>query len=219
MRWALLIFHESILLLSLLFSDAIQSFLNSSYSFSLPLRAVVDNGAHGLIAFCSWNVVVLPRNLFDVSEFLPSCLCAFLACFIDVDHFLLASSWSLSAATSLDRRPPFHTSIPLVSLSAFVGCLRKYYDWETAEGRTRFGSGWPGWSAILGPMALVAVTTHHARDALRRGIWLWPFHSTRHTPPLPYPVVYAFTLAFPIFVSCFLYRRVAPAEIPTVEEV
>ena len=207
MRWAVCLVHETILLLSLLIADAVQYFVNDA-STSPFLRAAVDNGAHGLIAGCSWNVVILPEKLV---HFLPSLLCCLLACLIDVDHFLVAASWRLNDATNLHRRPPFHASLPLISLSAFVSVLRLYLHGETAAVR-----GWPGWSVFCGPMALVAVTSHHARDALRRGIWLWPFHTTRHTPPLPAPLVYALTLTFPLFVSHCLYQpaaRLASADV------
>jgi hypothetical protein len=42
----------------------------------------------------------------------------------------------------------------------------------------------------------VAVSTHHLRDATRRGLWCWPLGST---PPLPYPLFLALTALLPLW--------------------
>ena len=194
----LLFFYEMLLLLSLLAADGVQHLLSIVEATPL-LCAAADNAAHGLIALCSWNVVSLPQR-FIVSELYPSILCALLACVIDIDHFLFSKSWSLADAVRLKRRPPFHATIPLITLSGVVCFFRRYY--HLHEDVLKSGLGW---STLFGPIALVAVTSHHVRDALRRGIWLWPLFATKHTPSMPYPLVYALTLLFPIFVARFIY--------------
>lgn len=187
--------YEAALFLALLAADFGQ-FLLKKYHGSQLLLAVGDSAAHGMIAFCSWNVVTLPKRL---SELCPAMICTVLATVIDIDHFIIADSWSLADAVRLSRRPPFHATIPLVLASGFICLVRKYYHMHNEFLTINL-------LTVLGPIALVAVTSHHLRDALRRGIWLWPFHKTQHTPSLPYPLVYALTLLFPLFVAKFIYR-------------
>lgn len=58
----------------------------------LYFRAVVDNVAHGIIAFVSWCIVSemqTRKHLFD------GIACGFIACGIDVDHFISAKSFKL----------------------------------------------------------------------------------------------------------------------------
>ncbi len=55
------------------------------------LRALFDNSAHGAIAFLSWSAVV-GMNKRGVAE---SILCGVLACGIDLDHFVMAKSFTL----------------------------------------------------------------------------------------------------------------------------
>ena len=59
------------------------------------LRALVDNMAHGVIAFVSWCVVseVLTRK--DLAD---GVLSAFFACALDVDHFIAARSFNLQVS-------------------------------------------------------------------------------------------------------------------------
>ena len=119
-----LFLHETLLLLTLMAADTFQHLVKRSSSQFL--RAVVDNASHGLIAFASFNVVTLPHRI-SWSEFQAAIVCAVLACLIDLDHFLIADSWSLQAATRLNRRPPLHASLPLISLSLFVCLLGRYF--------------------------------------------------------------------------------------------
>ena len=58
------------------------------------LRALVDSSAHGTIAFFSWIAVVglTRRGVFQ------SFFCAFFACAIDLDHFIMAKSYSLKVS-------------------------------------------------------------------------------------------------------------------------
>lgn len=43
-------------------------------------------------------------------------------------------------------------------------------------------------------MAFTAITSHHTRDATRRGFWIRPYG---HTPPVPYAIYVALTVALP----------------------
>lgn len=56
------------------------------------LRALLDNGVHGLIGLWSWAIVI---GLRKKSDFYEVALAGFLASIIDLDHFYLAGSLSL----------------------------------------------------------------------------------------------------------------------------
>lgn len=93
--------------------------------------------------------------------------CAVLACLLDLDHFVAAAWWnsgrpSLSAAMHLPSRP-FGHAVAFVAASVALSAA--------AAPRS------PTWLIIA-----VAWGTHLMRDALRRGLWLWPAGST---PPVP----------------------------------
>ena len=55
----------------------------------------MDNMAHGVIAFVSWCVVseVLTRK-----DLVDGVLSAFIACALDVDHFIAARSFNLQVS-------------------------------------------------------------------------------------------------------------------------
>ena len=54
--------------------------------------ALVDNSAHGVIAFISWCVVSEVRARKDFAD---GAVCALIACALDVDHFIAARSLQL----------------------------------------------------------------------------------------------------------------------------
>lgn len=56
------------------------------------------------------------------------------------------------------------------------------------------------WLATLSWIAMVAVLSHHIRDATRRGLWLWPLGST---PPIPY-FGYIFLLALLPLITAYV---------------
>ncbi|CAM4669149.1 unnamed protein product [Lepidochelys kempii] len=58
------------------------------------LRALSDNGVHGVVGVWSWVIVIGLRKKSDFSEVI---LAGFLSSVIDVDHFFLAHSLSLQA--------------------------------------------------------------------------------------------------------------------------
>lgn len=93
--------------------------------------------------------------------------CAILACLLDVDHF--AAGWwhsgrpTLSAAMHLPTRPFGHAAAFVVSATLVTAALAPRS---------------PAWLGVA-----VAWGTHLLRDALRRGLWLWP--APVSSPPLP----------------------------------
>ena len=50
-------------------------------------------------------------------------------------------------------------------------------------------------------LSFTAIITHHLRDALRRGLWFWPFGSTE---PLSLPMYIIVMISVPIFISNFM---------------
>jgi len=69
--------------------------------FGRPFWALVDSGAHGLVALLvTAPLLQSPRLL--ILAFVAGTL-------VDVDHFLAAGSRSFQAATQLEKRPPTHS--------------------------------------------------------------------------------------------------------------
>ena len=73
-------------------------FVSVQYQQSPYLRALVDNSAHGLIAFVSWCVV---SEIQTRKDLLDAILCGLIACVIDVDHFIAAKSCRLQVRGNL----------------------------------------------------------------------------------------------------------------------
>ncbi|XP_037519896.1 transmembrane protein 267 [Rhipicephalus sanguineus] len=126
------------------------------------IRALADNATHGLIAFLCWLMV--SGQPLRKASLLDSLLSGLFGCAVDVDHFVAARSLKIENATNLKTRPFLHcSSVVLVSLSV-VALLGKLL----------------GLSQVykVALIAFVAVASHHLRDSIRRGLWLWPFGST-----------------------------------------
>ena len=81
---------------------------------------------------------------------------------MDLDHFIAARSLKLHQATSLQKRPLLHNT-PLT----FVITIGVYATFKWTFGDQKF--------AVLSSLCLFnAWITHQLRDALRRGLWLYP---------------------------------------------
>ena len=80
-------------------------------------RAVVDNTAHGVIAFVSWCVVSEIRTRKDLMD---GILCGFIACAIDVDHFIAAKSFKLQVRRSLDLSVHVYVAVNFLFQVIFV---------------------------------------------------------------------------------------------------
>uniref|UniRef100_A0A0A9Y8C5 Transmembrane protein 267 n=1 Tax=Lygus hesperus TaxID=30085 RepID=A0A0A9Y8C5_LYGHE len=195
-----LLFTASICLTALIGDKLVDLFSNLN-----ELKALADSSTHGLIGVFSWAATLsyLRSKRFSLTgnRLLDIGLCGIIASVIDLDHFYAAKSFSLTAATSLDRRPPLHcTSLWLIVLSlALISSVVLKAEWL--------------WT--LASMIGVAVFSHHIRDATRRGIWLWPVGST---PPIPYFGYILLLTILPLVASYFLPQH-APggySEISTV---
>ncbi|CAL8341534.1 unnamed protein product [Arctogadus glacialis] len=152
----------------------------------LWLRAGLDNATHALVGLWSWAIVIGLRKRSDVYEVL---LAGLLASLIDLDHFYTAGSLSLKAAVSLPHRPPLHCSslIPVLCLSL-----------RLLMSLARLKDAW----CSLPWMLFVSMTTHHVRDAVRRGLWVCPLGNTA---PIPYWLYVGTTATLPHLVSVLMY--------------
>ena len=78
-------------------------FLSVQGEYATYIGALVDNAAHGIIAFFSWCIVCeihVRRDLID------GVLCGVIACAVDIDHFIAAKSFKLQVRhnTQLKKR-------------------------------------------------------------------------------------------------------------------
>ena len=116
---------------------------------------------------------------------------------MDLDHFLSAKSFKLDKALSLPSRPPFHNT-PLTFLLAFVIYIAVY--WTVNDQKL----------SLMSALSLVnAWISHQLRDALRRGLWLYPVMPD--TEPLSMPQYLSalfclFFLEFVILEVTFKYK-------------
>jgi len=153
-------------------------------------RAFIDSTTHGAVALLSW-MAVLGRSC-SADGVRQSFLCALVAMLVDADHFLAAGSLRLKDALSLSSRPPFHNSSLILIL--FVSLYTVPYIIGYAGDPDSLVSHLP-W------IVLVALLSHHVRDATRRGLWFWPFGSTR---PLPNWLYITIVIALPLLVKLIL---------------
>ncbi|XP_054843063.1 transmembrane protein 267 [Eublepharis macularius] len=150
------------------------------------LRALSDNTVHGIVGLWSWAIVIGLKKKSNFSEVI---FAGFLSSVIDMDHFILAGSFSLKAALTLPQRPFLHCStvIPVVCLMLkFIMHLFKLKD---------------SW-CFLPWMLFISWASHHVRDGTRHGLWICPFGKTA---PLPYWLYVAITASLPNFCSFIMY--------------
>lgn len=157
------------------------------------LRIAADSGTHACIAGLIWissiqahppfhsentlGVVVLIQEV--IYRVTANWAIFFLACFagslLDVDHFLAANSWTITAATHLQLRPFGHSvlfacSIPI---GVYIGVR-----WCSSAGTTSHQASAIYWAIF----SWSALFSHQLRDALRRGLWFYPLNYS--SPPL-----------------------------------
>ncbi len=184
--------------------------------------ALSDTAIHGLISSCSWAmavvvVVVLAADcdeqqspnitasnffLFPHLKVLPVLkdliACFLLAALIDVDHIFAAGSLNIAAMASLERRPVMHNTplVVLISAAAFVSF--HFFSCQFSFCRKEHLHLHLLWLHFL-----VASLTHHIRDGLRHGLYLWPL-SPSSTAPVSLPFYFWFLLLFPLLVALLL---------------
>lgn len=168
---------------------------------------LLDNAAHGAVAASLWAGGLLILEL--GGSRVPAAACALLplraaaataspalaellaqvasayalGCVLDADHFIAARSLRLGAALTLPSRPFGHAAAFVVAAAAAAGLV-----------------------SPRSPLWLLLITSwgsHQLRDAMRRGLWLWP---AGHTRPLPPALYYAFAALAPLLVAVTLHR-------------
>ena len=124
-------------------------------------RAAADSAAHAVIAAAVWATALAVESRRSPTRRRAAEVAAagVAGSIMDVDHFLAAGSFRLDAALHLSRRPFGHALIAPVAALAIGRCRRP------------------------GVLCATAWLSHQLRDALRRGLWLWPLAST---PALPW---------------------------------
>jgi hypothetical protein len=134
--------------------------LSNSY-----LRAVTDNFTHGLVSvFATCFLFGWTRRLLLIIAFIAGS-------FVDIDHFIEVRSLSLHRALhdQPQGRPFLHNSLLLLVINLVVfACEYFLYRSQLTYYSIIFFLGW---------------STHHLRDAQRRGLTFLPFGET---PPIDY---------------------------------
>ncbi|RWS28293.1 transmembrane protein C5orf28-like protein [Leptotrombidium deliense] len=151
----------------------------------LAFRAVGDNATHGAIAAISWFMVSVLKHapLFDKTSLTNCSLCLIFACIIDVDHFIAARSFNLKDAVRLNARPPLHCTSVILALILLMFIVAVFFVNLKV--------------ITISCLLFVAVITHHLRDALRRGLWIYPFTDEL---PITYSLYLCLLFVIPLFV-------------------
>ncbi|ETN60442.1 hypothetical protein AND_007952 [Anopheles darlingi] len=157
------------------------------------LRAFIDNATHALVGLIGGEIVLnsVKQHHLSRQEYCILLLEAtVVSSFIDLDHFIEAKSIRLQDATNLDRRPFLHNSA-ICGLILILVIMFQRMDPN-------------GLLSIAGAMALTAFSTHHIRDATRRGIWVKVPLLDTSTPAIPYIAYLALVSATPHAISQLL---------------
>ncbi|XP_046144289.1 transmembrane protein 267 [Osmia bicornis bicornis] len=143
-------------------------------------RAIFDNATHAIVGGLTWAVILNLSNKSLIQNFSSIFCCFCLSSFIDVDHFIAASSWKINDATHLEKRPFLHcTTVPITLWLMF-----NFY--SNFLNHPRFGY----YSWII----LASFLSHHIRDGTRRGLWFCPIGSTQ---PIPYYLYLSMSMMLP----------------------
>lgn len=152
--------------------------LSNSYA-----RAIVDNLVHGLISLFS------TLFLFGSARKYLLLFALFAGSFVDIDHFIQVRSLSLHRALNdpSTQRPFLHNSLLLCCLT-LIGFLIEHFLCKSEQYT---------YSIVF----LLGWSTHHLRDAQRRGLTFRPLGET--SPIEYYLPIMCLTLVLMKFVSIF----------------
>lgn len=173
------------------------------------LLALGDNGLHTAIGGLTWALTILPYSNWSITWkcLILETVCASIAAsVIDLDHFAAAGSIHINDATSLIHRPPLHGSTIWLLLWATLLLLH----WHCPSGNCI--TMWSCWCPHhLSWMVFAAFSSHHIRDALRRGIWMPPFGST---PPVPFCLYAVLLMGMPLVLPTLMRITDTPPCLP-----
>ncbi|XP_061428465.1 transmembrane protein 267 [Lethenteron reissneri] len=162
---------------------------------AMLMKAGIDSAVHGAVAMWSWAIVCGGGGGGGVggggggggvgggTVAAQVLLAGFLACCLDLDHFVMAKSLRISDLHRLRGRPPLHNTTLVLALALSLELV-------LVRPLGLLGGPWERLPAL----AALAWLSHHVRDGARRGLWLWPLGST---PPLPRWAYLALTAALP----------------------
>jgi len=154
-------------------------------------RSIVDNATHGSVGAVSWAATVISKKSYsDWEMWLEIFIAGASASFIDIDHFIGDTTYKLRDEKYIKGRPFLHSSSILIIIVLFCFYCQKYS---------------PHLIDIISKnlpwILVVAWSSHHVRDAQRRGLWFSPFGSTS---PIPYILYICITFFIPIFVKLLM---------------
>ncbi|XP_038220404.1 transmembrane protein 267 [Zerene cesonia] len=164
---------------------------HSRYSNSFVYRALTDNFIHASIGFLS-ALLFFENILVTRQAWLYNVIfCTIVASLIDIDHFVVAKSIHIKDLNNLKHRGFLHCS----SLWFAVTSILFLYSYLHRKLNIY----------ILTFMLTIAYTSHHIRDANRRGLWFYPYG---HTQPIPkYLYITVLSILPMIFVYVFQYFK------------
>ncbi|XP_058123653.1 transmembrane protein 267 [Anopheles ziemanni] len=158
------------------------------------LRACIDNCTHVLIGLIA-SEIFLNGSTYNTAKheyLLLLCEAAVVSSLIDLDHFIEARSFRLQDATNLDRRPFLHNSVFCILIFLLLIIVKPF-------GTSNF--------RLSTAVAFIAFSTHHMRDATRRGIWIKSPFQDDSSRPIPYVGYLVFTNILPHVMTILVRSR------------
>lgn len=147
---------------------------SSQYLRKGVVNILLDESCHASIAALMWSSILVRDSpggghghhvvytlYLHIKQHLHSIIAAGVAgSIVDIDHFISAKSLSVFDATHLSSRPFGHS----VAFVLLVSSLVYFFCGTNKDIRTC--------------LVFTSLMAHQLRDAVRRGLWLWPFGST-----------------------------------------
>ncbi|CAF4894990.1 unnamed protein product [Rotaria sp. Silwood1] len=153
---------------------------------NMYLRSLTDNLTHGLVS------VFATSFLFGWTQYSLLIIAFLSGCFIDIDHFIEIRSLSLNSVLHNQRqdRPFLHNSLLLLIITLIVYIFEYFlYRNQYSYYSIIFFLGW---------------STHHLRDAQRRGLTLLPLGET--SPINNYLLIICFVLITIKLIHIFIFN-------------
>lgn len=126
---------------------------------------------------------------FCAKIFVRCALAGAAAVLLDLDHFIVAGTFSIAGATHLKGRPFGHA---VTFIAVLVAAVRRY-----AKHRS------PWTRRLRVAFVVVSLLSHQLRDGFRRGLWFWPLGST---PPIPYTLYLVMEQGLPLVMAHWVLR-------------
>ncbi|XP_072947001.1 transmembrane protein 267 [Epargyreus clarus] len=164
----------------------------SKMAESFAFRAVADSFTHATIGFLS-ALLFFSHDISVTSQVrvYNIIFCTIISSLIDIDHAFVARSFYLKDYTNLKQRGIFHCTTFWATITALLliysNIVKKLNIY------------------LLTWMLILAFTSHHIRDANRRGLWLYPYG---HSAPIPKYLYIMLISTLPIiFAYIFTYFK------------